>query len=202
MAHPAHLVQPESVEPQDPTEALAQLATTPRTAHPDPKAQPAMLARLDPKAPLELLAHPARTAAKAARANLDQLAQPAQPDPRATTAHPAHKPRMESKDAPDPPAQLERSDLPDRTETPDPLVPMDHLARMPPTALAPSVPARRRRRHKPIQTLRITDHLCNVKVKIAIIVLPRLAVDSITTAATTVIFACSMRIVSIQRSLL
>jgi len=203
MAHLAHPANPERREPQDPTEDLDQQATTPRTAHLDNPAQLEMVARLDPKAKTARLAHLARTEAKAARANLDPLAQPAQPDPRATMAHLAHSRRMESKDALDPLAQLERLDQLDRMETLDPLVPMDHPARMPLTALAPNVPTRRRR--KCTETHHIIDHFCNVKAKIALIVSPRLAVSSITTAAATlapVIFACSMRIVSIQKSLL
>jgi len=203
MAHLAHPANPERREPQDPTEDLDQPATTPRTAHLDNPAQLEMVARLDPKAKTARLAHLARTEAKAARANLDPLAQPAQPDPRATMAHLAHSRRMESKDALDPLAQLERLDQPDRMETLDPLVPMDHPARMPLTALAPNVPTRRRR--KCTETHHIIDHFCNVKAKIALIVSPRLAAGPITTAAATlapVIFACSMRIVSIQKSLL
>jgi hypothetical protein len=203
MAHLAHPANLERREPQDPTEDLDQPATTPRTANLDHPAHLAMVARLDPKAPPVLLAHLARTEAKAARANLDPLDPPAQPDPRATMAHLAHSPRMENKDALDPLAQLERPAQPDRMETPDPLVPMDHPARMPLTALAPNVPTRRR--HKCTEAHPIIDHFCNVKAKIALIVSPRLAVGSITTAAATlapVIFACSMRIVSIQKSLL
>lgn len=202
MDHLAHPAPAERREPQELQAQLAHPATAVRTAHPDQPAQLAMLAKLEPKAPPAPLAQPARTAKQAARANLDPLAHPAQPDPRATTAPLAHSRRMDSKDAPDPPAQPERWAQPDRTETPDPLVPMDHPARMPPIALAPDVPTRRRL--KCIQTRRITDHLCNVKAKIASFVSSRLAVESITTAATSasVIFACSMQIVSIQRSLL
>jgi len=146
MVHLAHPAPLERKVNQESLAEVAQLETTPRTAHPDHLAMQDNQDLKEKQARMALRDHLARTEAKAARVSLAQLAQSAQLAPREIRARMAEKDRREDRAVTDLLDQLEKLDQLARMATQDHLVQMGHQARTPHTVPAPSVPSSTRPR--------------------------------------------------------